>query len=334
MNLLLSCIGRRGYLADWFREHLAPGDRIVGTSSTAWTPGLHACDRAAMMPDVASPEYLPALLELCVSERIDGLISLLDTDVDVIANARERFHAIGVRPIVPDPLGSRVTLDKLETARFLEEQGLPAPRTFASLVPVWSGLQDGSLSYPLVVKPRCGVSSRDLFIAYDRLQLQAMFDYKPDMIVQERLLGEEYGIDLLNDLEGRVISVVVKRKVLMRGGETDQAETVHHPDAMALGERLGRALGQPGPLDVDLFINAGDVSILEVNARFGAGYPASHLAGADFPRKIVDMLRGRTLEPDIGNYAAGVSMMKGYTILPAVQGEIVDMRSGGQRRPR
>jgi hypothetical protein len=38
MNLLFSCIGRRGYLATWFRETLEPGDRIVGTTTRAGRP--------------------------------------------------------------------------------------------------------------------------------------------------------------------------------------------------------------------------------------------------------------------------------------------------------
>lgn len=326
MNLLFSCIGRRGYVASWFREQLAPGDRIVGTTNTLWTPGLHACDQGVLMPDLESPEYLPALLELCRKLEIHALFSFFDLDVDVIARARDRFLAAGVVPIVPDARVSRIGLDKLETVSFLREHGFRAPRTFPDLESTRAALREGSLRLPLFVKPRHGFASQNLFVARSDEELSVFFAYAPDMIVQERLGGVEHSLDVLNDLEGRVVSVIVKRKVLMRAGETDQAETVAHAAALELGERLGRTLGHVGPLDVDLFIDGDALTVLELNPRFGGAYPVSHLAGADFPRKIVAMLRGEEVAPDVGRYAAGVRMMKDYTILPAWSGELLDLR--------
>jgi carbamoyl-phosphate synthase large subunit len=326
MNLLFSCIGRRGYVASWFREQLAPGDRIVGTTNTLWTPGLHACDQGVLMPDLESPEYLPALLELCRKLEIHALFSFFDLDVDAIARERERFVALGVVPVVPDARASRIGLDKLETVKFLREHGFRAPRTFTELEAARAALRDGSLRYPVFVKPRRGFASQNLFLARSDDELRVFFAYAPDMIVQERLGGSEHSLDVLNDLEGRVVSVIVKRKVLMRAGETDQAETIHHPGALEFGERLGRALGHVGPLDVDLFIDGDALTVLELNPRFGGGYPAAHLAGADFPRKILAMLRGERVEPDLGRYAAGMHMLKDYAIRSAYAGELVDLR--------
>ena len=155
-----------------------------------------------------------------------------------------------------------------------------------------------------------------------------LFDYAPDMIVQQRVAGQEHSLDVLNDLERRTVSVIVKRKILMRAGETDQAETVRHPGAVAVGARLGAALGHVGPLDVDLFIDGDTITVLELNPRFGGAYPVSHLAGADFPRRIVAMLRGEPLAPAIGVHPAGVRMMKDLAILPWWEGDLVDRRAG------
>ena len=209
MNLLFSCVGRRGYLATWFRDVLAPGDRIVGTTNTLWTPALHACDTAVLMPDIADPGYLPALLELCRSERIDGLLSFLDLDVDLIASERDRFRAAGVTPIVPSAAVSRLSLDKLETARFLAQHGFDGPRTFADLASAEAALRDGSVWLPLVVKPRRGFASRDVTEARTLEELRVFARREPDLLIQERLGGEEHSLDVLCDLDGRVVSVVV-----------------------------------------------------------------------------------------------------------------------------
>ena len=331
MNLLFSCIGRRGYLADWFREQLEPGERIIGTSNSEWTPAFHSCDKGVLMPDVKSEAYVPTLLELCRKEEIRALLSFLDADVDAIARHREEFEALGVVPLVPEAAVSRIALDKLATSEFLRAHGLPAALTFVELDAARTALAEGRLQFPVFVKPRLGFASQNLFLARNHVELDAFFAYAPDMIVQERLKGPEYGVDILNDLRGRVVSVVVKHKVLMRAGETDQAETVDHPAVLDVGVRLGEALGHVGPLDVDLMVDGDRISVLELNLRFGGGYPAAHLAGADFPRKIVDMLRGRPVEADIGSYAKGVRMMKDYLVRPAWRGAQLDLRGGAGR---
>ena len=52
-------------MAEWFREHLGSGDRLVVTTNTDHTGGFGSCDLVALMPDVESDEYIPAMLELC-----------------------------------------------------------------------------------------------------------------------------------------------------------------------------------------------------------------------------------------------------------------------------
>ena len=81
-----------------------------------------------------------------------------------------------------------------------------------------------------------------------------------------------------------------------------------------------------------LFVDGDELTVLELNPRFGGAYPVSHLAGAGFPRKILAMLRGERVEPDLGQYEVGVRMMKDYAILPAYSGELADLRSRSPAR--
>ena len=269
MNLLLSCIGRRGYIAEWFREHLEPGERIVGTSNTTWTPGFHGCDKAVLMPDVRSDQYIPALLNVCRAEKIDAVLSFFDLDVDIIARHRDLFVDLGIVPIIPEAEVSAISLDKVRTAHFLNEHGFVTPATFATLDEAQSALADRALEYPVIVKARCGFASKNLSIARNDNEMTTAFHQTPNQIIQQFLPGQEHSLDVLNDLKGRVVSVIVKQKMLMRSGETDQAATVHHPQALELGVRLGQALGHVGPLDVDLFIDGDQIAILELNPASG-----------------------------------------------------------------
>jgi len=315
MNLLFSCIGKRGYIADFFREHLSSGNRIVGTSNTPWTPGFCHCDKSYVLPDIASQAYIPAVKEVCHREAITAIFSFFDPDVALLSQHRQEFLDIGVLPVMPLADVADMCFDKLKTFHFLQKHDLKTARTYASLKDAVEALQRRDIEYPLYVKPRSGFGSRSTLLARNDCELEAFFQIEEQMLIQECLTGTAFDFDLLCDLEGNVISVVVWEKMLSRQGETERAVTRRIPQLIEFGVHLGTLVGNVGPLDVDLFVQDGQIYVLELNPRFGGGYPVSHLAGADFPRYLLQMIRGEKVIPDIGCYDDGVAMMKDLRIV-------------------
>jgi carbamoyl-phosphate synthase large subunit len=327
MNILFSCIGRRGYIAEYFRSHLSSDDRIIGTGNTKWTPGFRNCDLAFILPDIVSPDYIPTLITLCRDQKIDTLLSFSDPDIDVISRHLNEFRSAGVVPVIPSPAANKICFDKYQTYLFLKESGFNTPQTYLDFKEAINAIDTGRAAFPLVVKPRYGSASLNLFIARNAKELDVFFHYAPDMLIQEMVSGQEYGFDICNDFQGQVLSVVPRRKIAMRSGETDQAETCNDPSLIDLGLRLGEKLGHVGPLDVDLFVRGNEAFILELNPRFGGGYPLSHLAGADFPRLILKIIKGEPVQPQIGQFRSHVIMIKEYNICG---GEITDFTSAIQ----
>ena len=323
MNILFSCIGRRGYIAEYFRAYLGPNDRIIGTGNSKWTPGFRACDLAIILPDIASSDYIPTLITLCREQKVDALLSFNDQDIDVLSRHLDEFRTAGVLPVVPSPEINDICFDKYRTYLFLKDHGFNTPKTYIDLEKALRDLDADELAFPLIVKPRRGSASYNLFRARNVKELDVFFNYAPDMLLQEMIAGQEYGFDICNNFQGQVLSVVPKRKITMRSGETDQAETCNTSSLIELGLRLGKELGHIGPLDVDLFVQGSKTFILELNPRFGGGYPLSHLAGADFPHLIFKMIKGETVEPQVGQFRSGVIMMKEYNIL---EGQMTEFR--------
>ena len=334
LNLLLSTVSGKGEIAGWFREHLGPHGTIVGTSNARLTPGFAACDLSVLMPDIYSDEYIPAMLELCMEEDISMMLSFLDLDVFKLAAHRHLFEAAGVRALVPDADVSATCYDKVAAYEWLQERGFQTARTWADAGAAFDALSKGDLRFPCIVKPRHGTGSYGVVEVFDEGELAVALDRYPatvfpgpnvSMIAQQKLPGDEYGVDVLNDLSGNVVSVVVKRKLRMRGGETWRAVTVRHAGAIDVSERLARALGHVGALDLDLFIDGDDVYVLDINHRLGGAYAFSHYAGADFPRKICAMVRGDVVSPDIGDYEVGIEAMKESRTVPASKIDLVDL---------
>jgi carbamoyl-phosphate synthase large subunit len=326
MNILLSCVGRRGYIAKYFKDCLNPEDVIIGTSNSLWTSGFKYCDLKLIVPNIDSPEYIPNLLQICDDKKVDFILSLSDIDIDILSNNADKFKALGVTVIVPSQTVNQICFDKYEGYKFLVEQGFTTPTTYPEFDLAVADIETGKLQFPLIVKPRFGSGSLNLFKARNLKELDVFFHYASDMLIQPQIAGQEYGIDVCLNLQGEVLSVIPRRKIAMRSGETDQAETCDRPDLIDLGIRLGTALGKlghVGPLDVDFLDNSQDIFAIDLNPRFGGGYPISHLAGANFPELILRTIKGEKIQSQIGNYQTDIVMMKEYSILGGKRQDIL-----------
>ncbi|MDR3856314.1 ATP-grasp domain-containing protein, partial [Parabacteroides sp.] len=120
------------------------------------------------------------------------------------------------------------------------------------------------------------------------------------IIIQEKLTGNEFGLDVMNDLEGNNVAVSVKQKLAMRAGETDKSITIDLPEVREMGRKIGLVLKHVGNLDVDIMQRAnGDYCVLELNPRFGGGYPFSYEAGVNMPKAIIQWVKGEKVDPAI-----------------------------------
>jgi len=310
MNILLSTIGRRSYIADYFRSAMNEKCVIIGTTDrhdfdSEFTVGLLSCDKSFILPSVKSPDYVEALLKLCQQEKVNMMCSLFDMDCHILSDHLDKFQALGVTTFIPNRDVSDICFDKLKTHQFLEGIGVGSPATFCT---VEDFLKSGT-SYPVIIKPRYGFASLDMHFAKNEQELLAFFNSEVH-IIQEMLGGQEHSFDILNDLNGEVLSCVIKRKLKMRAGETDQAITIKNDKLLDLALFVGKALGHVGPLDVDVFVDGDTFHILEFNPRFGGGYPLAHAAGARFPELMVEMACGRKPENIVGQYIENLVMVK------------------------
>lgn len=172
-----------------------------------------------------------------------------------------------------------------------------------------------NLDYPVILKPRWGMGSigiykadnfeelevfykkisREIFSTY--LKYESLIDVDHAILIQEMIVGQEYGLDIINDLDGNYQNTIVKKKVAMRSGETDCAETVDFSELKLIGEKISKSLKHVANLDCDAFVTVDNaVYVLELNARFGGGYPFSHLAGVNLPKAIVKWLKNEIVD--------------------------------------
>lgn len=336
MNVLLTCAGRRNYLVQFFREALGPTGQVLAADASAHAPALREADAAFVLPPLSDPAYLDHLLAICAAQRVDLLISLHDHELPLIARHRDRFRALGTRPVISSPTVIETCYDKWQAFTFLDTHDIPTARTYRSLDSARAALATGEIAFPLVVKPRWGSGSWGVEQARDDEELTLVYALAmkryggaadQSVLLQERLAGEEYGLDVINDLDGGYAGTLAKRKLIMRSGETDRAITVQHAGLDRLGERLSSALGHIGPLDCDVFVSGERCAVLELNPRFGGGYPFAHAAGANLPAALLAWARGETPDPAWLSVTPQMTIAKCDRVIVMETGRVVNIEA-------
>ncbi len=323
MNVLITAAGRRNYLVRYFKYALAGRGRVLAADISPGAPALQEADESFLLPGASDPQFVEQLLDLCRRQQVRGVLSVNDLELPTLAAHRDVLAAAGVVPIVSTLEVIDICFDKAKTVEFLESVGLTSPATFATMGAALDALDGGAVSLPLVVKPRHGTASFGIEVAHSRDELRMAFALttakmnrssmsveQAGVLIQEHIAGPEYGLDVINDLEGSHVATIIKRKLGMRGGETDSAVTVRNEELESIGRVIGENLGHVANLDCDVLVRDGQAYVLEANPRFGGGYPFSHVAGVDLPAAIVAWLAGETPPADYFTAQEGVAAAK------------------------
>lgn len=314
-NILFTCAGRRTYLLKYFKEQLGEDGLIIGADMQLSAPALSVADVKEKVPAVYTDNYIDCVIEICKRNKVDAVICLNDLELPILAANKARFESIGVFPIVSRQEVINICFDKYLTAEYIESIGLKTPKTFINLDEAKSAISNGVLSFPLVLKPRWGSGSIGIEFVNDMEELDEVYAMllkkvkksilatashgNEYILIQQKIDGQEYGMDVMNDFNGNNRGVSVKKKLAMRAGETDKAKTVDIEEIRLIGKTLGENLKHIGNLDVDVFEKSGEYYILELNPRFGGGFPFSYEAGVNFPQAIIEWLKGNEIDNSI-----------------------------------
>jgi carbamoyl-phosphate synthase large subunit len=292
MTVLITGVGSTPALSviKGFRQQGTFQVRIIGsdTHPRNLIAGSSFCDGFYTVPPADDSQYIPLLLEICLREQVHVLIPIIDPELLVLSEAKERFAKIGVTVVVSDPKTIRICNDKYATAQFFRQHGIPSPDTW-----LCNDIPEGEdLPYPLFVKPRDGMSSRNAFRIDSPKELQQAQTRIPNLVVQSCLIGEEYTTDILADLNGETIAVVPRLRLETRAGIIYKGRTCHDERLISWGHRISNALNIKGPANIQCIVSGSDISYFEVNPRFSAGLPLTIAAGVNSPWWLLRLLAG------------------------------------------
>ena len=308
MNVLVTSAGRRVSLVQAFAEAVkVRGGQVFAGDVSGLAPALYKADGAFRLPPVKSEAYVPELLALVQAHDIGLIVPTIDTELAVLAENARAFADAGCKVLVSSPAFVALSGDKWLTQRAFAAHSVDVPQGWTV-----AELTGAELPDQLFVKPRDGSSSRDTYRATPET-LTSILARVPNAIVQEALTGPEITIDALINFDGRPLHYVPRIRIRTLAGESIQGVTIADDDLRGWLERLlgvAADLGARGPITLQAFLTARGPVLIEVNPRFGGGFPLAYAAGGHYPEWLLALLHGEAVEPRLGSYTVGLYMTR------------------------
>lgn len=309
-NILLTSAGRRVSLVRFFQKelrHFFP-DAKVFTSDAH--PELAAACRVSdgffQVRRVTQEGYIEELLALALAHEIGLIIPTIDTELIILAQHRSLFAAKGIQIVISDLDKVTIFRDKRLTHQFFQANDFPCAQEYSKT----------NYQLPLYIKPYDGSRSVDNFIIHHPEQLTEYHFQNEKLLFLEYLdhrLHTEFTVDLYYDQLGKLKCVVPRQRIEVRDGEVNKAVTKDVFFIQHLWEKWSTVEGFRGCITLQVFVNFTTQQVygIEINPRFGGGYPLSYLAGANFPQWILqEYLLQQTNLPEFHDWEQNMMMLR------------------------
>lgn len=280
-RIIILSPGRQVYLIEQFKKYFAVA--IADNSQYALDTFVGVAKHK--MPRYKDEKYAECLLNAIKEEEADFILSLSDLEIPILSSLSSKINSLGCSLISLSSDLADVCLDKQKCSDWLRRNGINTPLTLDSLKSLQESINKGQISYPFIAKERQGMGSRGLRVISSANDIESIpKNIVGNYIFQEFIKGQEYGLDIINDIEGNYFATVVKKKINMAGGETEAAVVEKNDVLQDIGKNLSNLFLHKGNMDCDVIIaESGKAYVIDVNPRFGGGYIFSLNAGMDVP---------------------------------------------------
>jgi len=311
MNILILSAGTRNKVVQYFKREIGDSGKVVATDCSNLAPAVYDADKFYLVPRINVPGYMDKILDICKKEEIDGVFSLIDPELSMLAKEKDRFLAIGTTPIISDYDLVETCFNKYRMYELFKEMNIPTAKCYMSIDDFNKAREACDIDYPVFVKPVCGSASMHINKVSSDEELEGLFHMYHDLMIQEFMDGTEYGADVYIDmLSGKVTNLFVKEKIKMRAGETDKSVSIKDEELFKTIISFAEKAGFRGMIDIDIFKINDTYYFSEVNPRFGGGYPHAYEAGVNIPQQVITNLKGKENPINIGSYKENIVMMK------------------------
>lgn len=287
MNILITSAGRRVSLVKAFQKELKaliPDGKVMTTDyNIQMSAACQVSDKAVKLPLIDDKDYINLLVETCLKNNIKMIVPTIDTELLLLAKNSKMLIKKGIIPIISSKEFVEVCRDKRAMNSFFIKHNIDVAKEFSKY----------DYTLPLFIKPLNGSRSVDTFIINKHEELTEYHFKNANLIFLEYLDHndfEEFTCDLFYDRHNNLKCVVPRKRIEIRDGEVNKGITDKNELIAYIKEHLAHIDGAIGCLTSQFFKHKhnGKIYGIEVNARFGGGFPLSYLSGANYVKWIIE----------------------------------------------
>ena len=285
-NILITSAGKRVSLVRIFQEALRKLSLQAKVYTTDMKPEMapagFVSDGCFKVPRVTDDNYINRLIDICYTNNIGLIIPTIDTELALLAENKSLLREKGVEVIVSSTDFVCTCRDKRKTSALFQQLDICIPEIRDKYHP----------KFPLFAKPYDGSLSKDIYVIRNSEELTPEIMQHPKLIFMEyidKTQYKEFTVDMYYGKDNKVKAIIPRERVEIRAGEINKGYTRKNHLVSFLKERMDYIPGVVGCICIQLFYNEMTHKVfgIEINPRFGGGYPLSYYAGANFPEFLL-----------------------------------------------
>lgn len=201
------------------------------------------------------------MTEMITKNKVDYFWPVTEPEIKIVNEKPELFSA--VRVVMNQSNVLRVAMDKGETARFLNENGVFTPKT-------WTSVPENETTYPVIVKEKFGCGSHAVALVNSRDELIQAFNEMENPVVQEYIgdKSDEYTLTVFSD--GNIVNSIAFKRELGFGGMSRYVELSHDRKLSDIAVKIAKMFDLHGSINVQMRKTDGDYYVFEINPRISS----------------------------------------------------------------
>tara|TARA_Y100000591_G_scaffold322275_1_gene338437 strand:+ start:4405 stop:5373 length:969 start_codon:yes stop_codon:yes gene_type:complete len=285
-NILITSAGKRVSLVEIFQKELKKffprGKVFTVDANPMLSAACTASDKSFLISRLDHPNYINELIEICKSENVKIVIPTIDTELVLLAENNDKLISNGVTPIISSLDFIKKCRNKRKIHLFFKEQSINAAKEY----------KKNDYPFPLFIKPIDGSRSSENYVINSKADLLKKHFDNDDLMFLEYFNAQEYQeytCDLYYGKDSELKCVVPRKRIEVRDGEVTKAKTEKNILVKFINEKLKIINGARGCLTAQFFLSRVNNQVIgiEINPRFGGGYPLAYHAGANYPKWII-----------------------------------------------